>query len=106
MLWAGASVVALATAGIAYGVALTVANDMSASDVTDNASRDRYLGNQDSALIWRGFSVGAGVIGLSMAGWTAWQWWSGVKPAKGATNLWIAPTVNADRSGFVAGMRF
>ena len=104
--WAGASATVVVISGVAYGVALSQSSEMSASDVFDEVTRDRYLANRDSARVWRGFAVGAGVIGLGLVGWTALQWWTGVKPAKGATNLWLAPTVSAERSGFVAGMRF
>ena len=96
----------LVTSAAAYGVALTLATDIAPQDVIDNASRDRYLKNQSNALVWRGFSVSAGIIGLSLAGWTAWQWYNSAPPQPRRSRLWLAPTWSPTSRGLVAGLRF
>ncbi len=92
-------------AGASYGVALSVANDMSASEVVDNATKSRYLGNRDKAQLWRGVAVGAGVAAVGVLGWTAWQWWRSDAP-KGRATLQLVPTASSAHAGLALSGRF
>ncbi|MCO4761226.1 MAG: hypothetical protein KC502_06965 [Myxococcales bacterium] len=107
--WAGTSVGVLVLSGAAYGVAWNLASEMSSNEVVDQASKKRYLTNRDSAVAWRSLAIGAGVIGVGLSAWTAWQWWqSGLpKPAKKkAQALWLAPSWSSGGGGLVLGARF
>lgn len=96
----------LASVG-AYVAAVGAATELPAEEVVDDATKQKYLTNQDRASTWRVVAIGAGVAGVGVGAWAFWHWWT-ARRAGGKTAESAAMTLlpMAHGTGVVAAHRF